>query len=135
MSLKVGVGFSDGSDSYTVGANACQDAVKKLGKDNPVFGFVFTSSKYDHKKVINGIRSVLKSTPLIGTSSAGEIVHGNIINKNSVVIVLVRGEDMFFSSYLKRLDPSLSLELAGKEISKSLKKEGKKKNEKNFTGN
>lgn len=123
MSLNVGVGFSDGNDSYAVGTNACQDALRKMDGCNPVFGFVFTSSVYDHKKVIEGIRSVLKITPLLGASSAGEIVHGNVINKNSVIIVLFGGKEIFFSSFLKKLDPSLSLEITGEEIGKSLVKE------------
>ena len=123
MSLNVGVGFSDGNDSYAVGANACQEALRKLDGVNPVFGLIFTSSVYDHKKVIEGIRSVLRSTPLLGASSAGEIVHGTVINKNSVIVVLIGGKELFFSSFLKKLDPSLSLETTGEEIGGSLKKE------------
>ena len=123
MSLLIGIGFSDGKDAYTVGANACQDALRKTNVNNPLFGLVFVSSVYDHNKVIDGIRSVSKDIPLIGASSAGEIVHGNITNKNSVIVVFLGGNDVFFSSVLHKLDSSLTFDSLGKKIGQSLIRE------------
>lgn len=123
MSLLIGIGFSDGKDAYTVGANACQDALRKTNVNTPLFGLVFVSSIYDHKKVIDGIRSVSKDIPLIGASSAGEIVHGNIIDKNSVIVVFLGGGNVFFSSFLQKLDSSASLDPLGKKIGQSLIRE------------
>ncbi len=123
MSLKIGIGFSDGKDAYAVGVNACQDALRKVETDRPLFGLVFVASSYDHKKTIEGIQSVLKGVPLVGASSAGEIVHGSIVNKNSVIVVLLGGEDLFFATCSEELEESLSLETVGKKIGERLVRE------------
>ncbi len=123
MSLLIGIGFSDGKDAYAVGANACQDALRKINVNSPLFGLVFVSSVYDHKKVIDGIRSVSKDIPLIGASSAGEIVHGNIVNKNSVIVIFLGGSNIFFSSTLQKIDSSSPLDSFSKKIGQSLIRE------------
>lgn len=104
MSLKVGIGFSDGSDAHAVGVNACQDAFRKIKGETPIFGLVFTSSDYEQEKAIEGVQSILKGVPLLGASSADGIICEGINIKNSITVVLVSGKDVFFSSAMKRLD-------------------------------
>ncbi len=123
MALKIGIGFSDGKDAYAVGVNACQDALRKVGTDNPFFALVFVASAYDHKKTIEGIQSVLKGVPLVGASSAGEIVHGSIVNKNSVIVVLLGGEGLFFATHSEELKEISSFSAVGKEIGDKLIRE------------
>ncbi len=123
MSLQIGIGFSDGRDAYAVGVNACLDALRKVKMDSPLFGLVFSSGSYDHKKVVTGIKSVLKDVPLIGASSAGEIVHGSIVNKNSVLVVLMGGDGIFFSTCSKGFSHSMAPDLIGKEAGERLMRE------------
>ena len=104
MSLKVGIGFSDGSDAHAVGVNACQEAFRKMAGETPIFGLVFVSSGYEHEKAIEGIQSVLKGVPLLGSSSADGIICEGINIKKSIVVVLLSGKDIFFSSSVKELD-------------------------------
>ncbi|MGM0482603.1 MAG: FIST signal transduction protein [Patescibacteria group bacterium] len=117
MSLNIGIGFSDGSDAHAVGVNACQDAFRKIKGSHPIFGMVFISSNYDHKKAIDGIRSVLKGVPILGASSAEGIVCGSANTKRSIIVILISGKDVFFSSYLKGL---------GSEVKKEDRKIGEK---------
>lgn len=122
MSLSIGIGFSDGSDPYAVGVNACQDAFRKIKGVPPLFGIVFISSNYDHKKAIDGIDSVLKGVPILGASSAEGIICGSINTKRSILVILVGGRDVFFSSYLKELTAS-DLGKGDKDIAEKLTRE------------
>lgn len=96
MSLQVSVGISEGDDSYTVGANACQEALSKLGATNPDLAIVFASSKYDQEKMLGGVRSVAKATLLVGSSTAGEITTDGPANKPSVAVMLMKSPDIKF---------------------------------------
>jgi len=44
MSLNASVGFSEGEDSYAVGANAAQEALEKLGLQTPHAAIVLLRS-------------------------------------------------------------------------------------------
>lgn len=96
MSLKVSVGISEGEDSYTVGANACQDALTKLDADKADLAIVFASSKYDQEKMLSGVRSVSKNALLVGSSTAGEITTDGPANKPSVAVMLMNAPEIKF---------------------------------------
>ncbi|HVM73693.1 MAG TPA: FIST N-terminal domain-containing protein [Candidatus Paceibacterota bacterium] len=96
MSLHTSVGFSDGEDSYSVGVNAAQDALNKLGANVPDAVMVFASVKYDQEKVLAGIRSVTDGALLVGASTAGEIATIGPLKKHSVVVMLFRSDTVKF---------------------------------------
>lgn len=123
MSLNIAIGSSDGKDPHTVGANACQDAFRKMRPQSPLFALVFISSSYDQEKAIKGIKSVAKDTPLLGTSSIGEMTHGSVLERDSIIVVLLGGEGMFFASYLQDLSPSSSPGVLGKNAGESIIRE------------
>lgn len=95
MALQVQVGVSEGDDAYTVGANACQDALTKLG-DKADLVIVFSSSKYDQEKMLAGVRSVSGDSLLVGSSTAGEITTDGPAKKPSVAVMLMKSPDIKF---------------------------------------
>ena len=96
MALQVSVGISEGEDSYTVGANAAQDAMAKLGVDSIDLAIVFASSKYDQEKMLAGVRSVTKDAILVGSSTAGEITTEGPAKKPSVAVMLMKSPGIKF---------------------------------------
>lgn len=96
MTLKVSVGISEGEDSYAVGANACQDAMTKLGAEKADLAIVFASSKYNQEKMLSGVRSVSLDALLVGSSTAGEITTDGPANKPSVAVMLISSSEIKF---------------------------------------
>src|SRR3989344_5061186 len=96
MALQVSVGISEGEDSYTVGANAAQDAMAKFGVDSIDLAIVFASSKYDQEKMLAGVRSLTKDAILVGSSTAGEITTEGPAKKPSVAVMLMKSPGIKF---------------------------------------
>ena len=96
MSLKVSVGSNEGSDAYIVGANAAQDALTKLGVPDAHLAIVFASVQYDQKKMLGGVRSVVKDALLVGCSTAGEITTEGPLQKRSVAVMLMHSDTIKF---------------------------------------
>lgn len=96
MSLNSSVGSNDGSDAFTVGANAAQDALDKLGSPCADAVLVFSSVAYDQERMIAGVRSVTKDTLLVGGSTAGEITQSGPLKKHSVVVMLLKSDTIKF---------------------------------------
>lgn len=95
MAFSVGVGLSEGEDSYVVGVNACQQAVASIdGKPDVIL--LFASVKYDQEKVNDGVRSVSGDALLIGSSTAGEITTNGPASKHSVVVMAIRSDSTKF---------------------------------------
>lgn len=99
MSLVAQVGISEGEDSYTVAANACQEAMSKLlasGAEKADLVIVFASIKYDQEKVVAGVRSVSGDAMLVGSSTAGEITTEGPAHKSSIAVMLMSSPDIKF---------------------------------------
>ncbi len=90
MSIKAGVGIARGTDAYTVGANACQGALDKLGSSDPSAVLVFSSVEYDQEKMLEGVRSVSKQAILVGCSTAGEITTEGPAKHHSVAVMAIK---------------------------------------------
>jgi hypothetical protein len=100
MSLSASVGFSEGEDSYAVGANAAQDALDKLGIQSADVAIVFSSIKYDQEKMLAGVRSVTKEAHVVGASTAGEITGDGPLAKHSVAVMLLKSDTITFHTGL-----------------------------------
>jgi|SRR3989338_2325190 len=96
MSIKASVGISEGEDSYSVGANAAQDALDQLGEKPPNILLVFSSVKYDQEKTLAGIHSVVKGVLVVGCSTAGEITTQGPAKRHSVVVMALKSPDVKF---------------------------------------
>lgn len=121
MSLQVSVGISEGDDSYTVGANACQDAMTKLGAEAPDLAIVFASVKYDQEKMLAGVRSVSQGALLVGSSTAGEITTDGPANKPSVAVMLMKSPEIKFYAAAGE-DIKTDARLAGKKAADEVKR-------------
>src|SRR3989344_8680311 len=119
MSLRAQVGISEGEDAYTVGANACQDAMSKLGESNADLVIVFSSVKYDQERMLAGVRSVSKETLLVGSSTAGEITTEGPATRPSVAVMLLKSREIkFYAAVGENIaaDARLAGKLAADEV-------------------
>ncbi|GEM_PF-1988296 len=74
--LEFGTGFSGEDDSFEAARLAAQTALKALKKYDPNLVLVFSSVKYDLKKVLKGVRQVTGNAPLIGGTTPTGICSG-----------------------------------------------------------
>jgi methyl-accepting chemotaxis protein len=89
-------GIATGEDGHGVGREAASSAADALGADHIDFCQVFCSSEYDYEAVVDGIRSVIGSGPvLIGCSSAGEFTESEQA-EGSVTVSLLSSDAMRF---------------------------------------
>src|SRR5688572_16898619 len=119
MSIQASVGISIGEDSYAVGANACQDAIDRLGGAHPGVFIVFASSKYDQEKMLAGVKSVAKDTLVVGCSTAGEISTSGPVKRHSVVaMALVSDTIKFYGGIGENIkdDPKIAGKKAADEV-------------------
>src|SRR3989338_2932894 len=96
MSIKASVGISEGEDSYSVGANAAQDALDQLGEKDPNILLVFSSVKYDQEKMLAGVHSVVKGVLVVGCSTAGEITTQGPAKRHSVAVMALKSPNVKF---------------------------------------
>lgn len=102
MSIQSGVGLSKEKDAFAAGAEACNQAFKNIG-NGADFVMVFSSVRYEQKKMLEGVRSVSKDAPLIGCSDSGEIttqgpVSGGVavmaLKSDQIKFVIGKGKDV-----------------------------------------
>ena len=85
--LHVGLGFSKNKNSFKAGQEAAAKAFKQINNCGKLV-IVFASIKFNHQRMLKGIRSITKNIPLIGCSSTAEIINGTILNDSVCVMVL-----------------------------------------------
>lgn len=88
--MQAAVGFSQGADANAVGYEAAQRALEQLGSAEPHLALLFSSVRYHPHDVAAGARTALRSDiPLVGATTAGEIVSEGPLGHHSVVIALL----------------------------------------------
>ena len=122
MGINASVGVGQGDDSYTVGANACQDAIDQLSEKNPDLLIVFSSVKYDQEKMLQGVRSVAPEAMLVGSSTSGEITTQGPLKDNSVVVMAIKSPEIkYFTGVGENI--KVNPRAAGKEAADKVKAE------------
>jgi len=93
--IEVGLGSIEGAktDSFELGKAAAQQALSGITIHSPSLVMVFASIKYDLSEMLKGIRMVTKETPLIGTTTGGEIA--DKFQEGTIVVLVLA------SPYLK----------------------------------
>ena len=91
------VGWSAEANPATAGESAAHAALQGLGGTQPACAMVFASSWLDQVKVIEGIRSVLQSVPVVGGSTAGELTPEGPQTHSCVVLALGYHDDFTMS--------------------------------------
>lgn len=94
METVVGVGTSNDANPKEAGAQACKQAIEKVG--NPELIIVFSSVKYDQKEMLSGVREISKDIPLIGCSTAGEITLSGVA-EGSVAVMAIQSDAIDFT--------------------------------------
>lgn len=89
--LTTTIGWSTKADATRAGKEAAENAVARLSSRAPSFALVFGSSWFDQAPLLDGVCSVLGELPLIGGSTAGEIIAEGPMS-HSCVVVLVAAE-------------------------------------------
>jgi hypothetical protein len=89
MSIFASVGHAAGGNPAAVGADAYQNALKGLGDQRPTLAFVFSSVAYEQETMLKGVQSVAGSVPIVGCSTAGEIVTDGPLETSSVAVMLL----------------------------------------------
>lgn len=93
MATFVGVANSHQSDSFQAGQEAVTNALKPLGGRTPNLLFVFGSVRFDQEALLDGVVSIVGDTPLVGCSTAGEILtHGP--SRRSVAVMAVASDKL-----------------------------------------
>lgn len=86
--IAAGVGYSAQDDCASAGKEAAERALERLGSFQPKLAVLFASSRLDAHTLIKSIRSVLIDVPLIGGSTAGEIVADGPQNHGCAILLL-----------------------------------------------
>lgn len=84
-----GVGSSTSREAGQAGREAAQQAMAGLGGGSCALVIVFASVRYDLPAVLAAIRAVTGDAPLVGASSAGLMVTGDLVPPGRGVVVTV----------------------------------------------
>ena len=86
--LRAGTGVSRAPEGAAAGREAAAAAVAQLGGAPPALVMVLTTPRYDLPALLGGVRAVTGATPLVGATTAGEIVRGEYLGFGEGVGVL-----------------------------------------------
>jgi hypothetical protein len=92
MSIIASVGHSAGGNPAIVGKEAYEKALPGLNGARPSIAFVFSSIAYEQRSMLEGILSVASGIPVVGCSTAGEIVTSGPLDTSSVAVMLIASE-------------------------------------------
>ncbi|MCX5657912.1 MAG: hypothetical protein NTZ48_06815 [Candidatus Omnitrophica bacterium] len=96
MSFKVGTGQSKNPAAFSAGREAALFALRDLKDEYGNIAFVFASSFFQPEKVLEGVKSIIGDTSVIGSSTAGEIITSGI-EKHSVTVAILRSDSLQFA--------------------------------------
>lgn len=92
MSTWVGVASSRQSDSYRAGEEAAKKALEAMGPGRPDLVFAFGSARFEQDLLLKGVLSATQVAPLVGCSTAGEILMEGSARR-SVVVMTIRSDN------------------------------------------
>lgn len=95
--IKAGVGIQhDIEDAKEAAKLAVREAIVKLDDHKPDILFLFSSVKYDQKKLLEGAKDEVPGVPIVGGSSAGEIASWASVN-GAVNAMAIASDQIKFS--------------------------------------
>lgn len=97
MSTKVGVGISRDTNSFEAGRDAAFEAKVSLHSDEINLAIVFACVNFNLTDVIRGVKRVIKSAPLVGSSGAGVITNTGS-QKRAVAVMLLNSSNIKFGT-------------------------------------
>lgn len=107
MSTEFETAFGEGDTGDIAGQSAAQQAISEMEASRVDFAVVFCSPTYDCDAVIEGVRSVIGDTELIGATADGTFtergVHtSSFMGGEGVIVALVASDEMRFFTALGR---------------------------------
>ena len=88
MATWVGVASSRQPDSYLAGQEVARKALEKTGQQPPDLVLVFASTRFDQEALLRGIISITQEAPLVGCSTAGEILADGPLRRSVVLMAI-----------------------------------------------
>jgi len=85
--IEVGYGAANNSDSFDAGRDAALQAISSVHHFRVSGVIVFASVRYNLSEVLKGVRSVIPSAIVMGTTTAGEICNGHL--EESIVVTVL----------------------------------------------
>ncbi|HXZ17990.1 MAG TPA: diguanylate cyclase, partial [Roseiarcus sp.] len=98
--IEVGCAASSDNRAFEGAAAAARNAAAKVAKHAISVVYVFASVKYDLDRVLRGVASVVGDAPIIGSSTAGEIL--DELRRGSIVVGIVASPHLRVRSALGR---------------------------------
>jgi hypothetical protein len=86
--IRSGAGSSRLDDSVAAGQAAAEEAVKALGGEEPALVVVYASMRYDLNDLLAGIRGITGEAPLVGATTSGHFLDGEMVPPGQGVSVL-----------------------------------------------
>ncbi len=84
----VAIGWSGTAEPGRAGKEAAEQALEQLGAIRPQLALVFGSSWFQQTALLQGVRVVLGEIPLVGESTAGELVTDGLLTHSCTVVLL-----------------------------------------------
>lgn len=122
MAIHAGVGISRHSDPYQAGFDAAKTAIGRAG-GAPDFMIAFTSTNFDQKETVRGIREAGGRALFVGCSDAGEITNEGPTQK-AVAVMAIRSDTISFTTGLGKNIKGGARE-AGRAVAKEVKDKSK----------
>lgn len=93
MATWVGVASSRQPDSFRAGQEVAGKALEQTGQQLPDLVLLFASTRFDQEALLRGVLSVTRAAPLVGCSTAGEILSEGPARR-SVVLMAIRSNTL-----------------------------------------
>lgn len=120
MPTKIGVGYSNRTDSKNAGIEAATKAVVKAGTQLIDFALIFCSGKHNPYQFLEGVQSVLGNIPLTGGSSMGIVTDDFIGYEGFEVGVTVFSSDTLTFKVFAQPDLNKDERKAGEALGKQI---------------
>jgi len=97
--VKIGVAYSNKSDSYEAGSHVASLAKAQL-HETATFALLFCSGKHDPHRLLEGVKSIIQHTPLIGGAALGVFTNDKLSYESyEASITLFGGSAIRFKTY------------------------------------
>jgi hypothetical protein len=100
MTTNIGVGLSTLRKPIDAGREAAETAMRQLGADRADLVLVYALSGHDQQKLLDGITSVTKDSPLSGCSAEGIITQqGSNEGTRGVCVMALASDNLWFETF------------------------------------
>ena len=120
MATKIGIAYSNRTNTQAAAIEAAAKAMKSGGITCPDFALVFCSGKHNPNEFLENVQSVLGNVPLIGGSSMGIITDEFIGYEGFEVGVTVFSSDTITFNIFSQHDINKDEKKAGEELGKQI---------------